>query len=423
MKLLTDPKYVFRKNQKNYWRSKFSFTYKTKELKTKGKNLKDSQEFQKQLDQALKTSNRRPFRNDVALVVTILINQRNAPSIQNIAKNYIDLICRMPISKKRKKSLILKDDLQIKYLSVTYNRNIEEYSSIRFDVVPYYYFLERIHLVKWLNLYNFKHYDDYEEREDELILSEESSEEFNHFVNKSKNEQLNENDEFWKLQSQRKVQEIFLHNNRIKNKSLVDIYFPKTPMQNDLSKPLQDKNDKTNFESFLFKLNLDTFQLDLGKLPSITGEGELYKAEIENQIVEYLKDKDFLKPLMSTIGLTVIVKQGSIQHKDLDNIAREIIKVIVKKINPPTSQWNSLQEEEIKKFKQVNSEMNDKKFKNPYFPKSGFTKYKVIYLPPAKTYENEFVRLNIHDANYFNDFEQYIDRRFNKINEEGEFSR
>ncbi len=425
MKLLTDPRYIYKKNQKNFLKSRFKFTYQSDSLKTKnGNNLKGNIEFQNQLNLALKSSKRRTFQSDVALKLVIRIKQNNAPSIQNIAKNYIDLICRtLPSSQLKRKTLILKDDLQIKYLSVIYQESNEENSSLSFDVIPYTYFLERIHLVKWFNLYNYNANTDSKEQENDLDNDVNCWEEYKSYVSKSIDVQLTETDVYQKLYYQRRVQESFLHNNRIKNESLVDLYYPITPSQNDLTKPLINKNDKLNFESIIFDLNIDTFQLDLGKLPAIEGESQDYKNKIKNQINRYLNDKQFLKPILSTIGITVLVKQGKTLHKDLDNIAREIIKILIQSIQPPTSQWNSLQATEIKIIQVTDTRKKENSFKNPLYPKNGFINYKVVYLPSSQNKEEEFIKVNIHDGNYFYNFDQYIDSRFNRIGSEGEFSR
>ncbi len=45
------------------------------------------------------------------------------------------------------------------------------------------------------------------------------------------------------------------------------------------------------------------------------------------------------------------------------------------------------------------------------------------YLLSTQNKGEEFIRLNLHNGNYFYDFYQYINKRFSKIEEEGEFCR
>ncbi|MBK9743182.1 MAG: hypothetical protein IPO94_09540 [Saprospiraceae bacterium] len=289
---MRNPKFIVPRNLTNTCKSKFEFIYESNQLKTKkGKNNHDKLQFQKNLYEKLKESNRNIYRTDVALLIKISIYQANAPSIQSVAKHYIDLICKtIPETGIKKTISNFKDDLQIKYLNVEYSENTEGKSRIQFTILSYHLFKERVHLVKWFNLYHKNTHNDYEENEDMPIEDESLSEYGNHLTSSI----ANSNDfEYWKFWNQRNTQKAFLHNNKITNKSIVDIFYPETPSQEDLSKPLE-RLQGLNFDNIIYELNIDTFQFNFGSLPSREGEGNEYKKNIKNQVQEYLKIKTFL---------------------------------------------------------------------------------------------------------------------------------
>jgi|JI7StandDraft_1071085.scaffolds.fasta_scaffold21368_2 hypothetical protein len=422
--LLNNPKCIYPRNKKNFPKTIFEFVFESPELKTKRSNTSSHVcDFQKKLAEEMLVKNRRTYKNDVAVIIDIFIKQVNAPQIHSIAKNYIDLICETkpdpetkPDSEIFRRHLILNDDLQIKYLSVSYNESNEETSVIKFKVFSYHIFKERIHLVKWFNTYSHQEPNGIDEYIHDDSMSEYQAQEA------LDNDSLES--KYWKLWHQRNAQITYLHNNRIKNKSIADIFYPKSPSQNNLNKFLIDDLDNSkynNFDDIILQLNLDYFQFNFGPLPK-EGERKSYEKTIKDQVKNYLKERAFLNPPLTSFGITILVKKVVTSKKDLDNIAKEIIEAIGEFLNPPTDQLNSLQNEEIQ-FMNQRYEIDFTK--NKKFPNVGFIGYQVLYLPTSPNEIDEFVRLNIHGFKHglsnCETFPDYIDGRFNEISKYGQF--
>lgn len=205
---------------------------------------------------------------------------------------------------------------------------------------------------------------------------------------------------------------------------IVDIFYPETPSQNDLSKPLHNSSDmfsQLNLDKISSDIILGSFQVNLGSLPSKSGEGETYKKNIKDQVRTYLEKRPLLQPLMTSLKLTVLVKKESSSKKDLDNIAKEIIEAIGDMLKPPTNHTNSLQDDEINFLSGSCTYANDFTKKNKNYLNFGFIGYQVLYKPKAPNDDEEFVRLNIHNNN-FEDFADYINRRYYKISKYGQFN-
>jgi Holliday junction resolvase RusA-like endonuclease len=182
-----------------------------------------------------------------------------------------------------------------------------------------------------------------------------------------------------------------------------------------------DNSKYNNFDDIILQLNLDYFQFNFGPLPK-EGERKSYEKTIKDQVKNYLKERAFLNPPLTSFGITILVKKVVTSKKDLDNIAKEIIEAIGEFLNPPTDQLNSLQADEIQ-F--MNQRFKIDFSKNKKFPNVGFIGYQVLYLPTSEDETDEFVRLNIHGFKHglsnCDTFPDYIDGRFNEISKYGNF--
>lgn len=415
MTTLNSPKCVYFKNKRLTWKSQFDFVYRNNKLFSKNaKSNNDKRRFQECLLKAMKEGNRNTYKCDVAVSIRIFINQNAAPSIQNISKYYIDLICKFEQSNNlSRKYLLLKDDSQIKYLNVVYLEQEEgSESEIHFSVRPYSLFKERILIVKWHNFYKRDSYDEYIYSHDEN-KSYSNIEEYYHYL-----KNINETDEkynFWRTWNYLNAQREYLNNCRIKHKSIVDIFYPNIPNEYDLSNILESNSDFMDWSDFIFDLNLGTFQNDFGNLPKFKDHKSKYLDKIRENVKDYIEQSVFMKTILNPIGLTVLVSFDNNRYKDLDNIVREIIKEISKLFLPPTIIANGLMEKELlEHWKQKEKKIEvDIKAKN--FPETGFTMFNVFKLESNKDNVDEFVKLNIHNSDFSFQFLEYIDYIFLKM--------
>ncbi|MEZ4951410.1 MAG: hypothetical protein R2784_18780 [Saprospiraceae bacterium] len=91
----------------------FIFEIELKRINVKPKNKiarnrirQEKLSIQESLFEQMRFQNKRMFKGDVALHIVIQINQINAPSIHNIPKHYIDILCEPDSSFKRKYGIL-----------------------------------------------------------------------------------------------------------------------------------------------------------------------------------------------------------------------------------------------------------------------------------------------------------------------------
>lgn len=420
------------RESKNYRLLKiFQFEYITNKLKSKTSiQDKEKLDFQEKLIEAKKKKNKRVFRGDVVLEMNIYVNQKNAPSIQNIPKCYIDLLWR-PVTKFKNKNLILKDDDQIKYLKVTYNKSISDSSSIVIKIFPYHRLLKDIELLFRLERGIFKydfdkikrynHHEDDDERFKENPLFDDL---LSHVIEKDTYiKQFDEDGEdgesifkFWEYFYKREVQKIELNNNRIKNNQILILF----------KKSIKIKNESTKLDGSIFS-NLSVNYLDslwdriftvlgdfdIKNLPTKSGEKAVFKKKLENKVDDYFNKKWFYFPLLNPIALSIFILPPKNNSKDFDNVAKWILPKYMKKLNPPTEFETSL--ENIEKYrKKKHNEQQPFYPKKGEFPKNGILSYQVIQIPRLEdSPQNGYIKVNFHNENH-NSFLTFIINQLDK---------
>ena len=128
LEYLNAPKRLVSSAIRKWYVDQFTFKFVTprllsKKAKPKSKNS-ETIRFQTELIQAMKDANKRMYRSDVFLEIHIDVDQNNAPQINKIPTFYIDLPWRADGSFNRD-HIILKDDDQIRYLRVRYQKSRE----------------------------------------------------------------------------------------------------------------------------------------------------------------------------------------------------------------------------------------------------------------------------------------------------------
>jgi hypothetical protein len=179
LEYLNSPKRLVNSTLNNWYLNQFTFVFETSRLLSKKAKLKsrniETVRFQTELFEAMKNVNKRMYRSDVFLEILIKVDQSNAPQINKIPKFYIDLLWR-PDSSFNRDYVILRDDDQIRYLRVRYQKSSEPGSSIEFTFQPYKSFLQLIELIFRCELGRWKYgYYNSVDRHDNIDFNDEEN--------------------------------------------------------------------------------------------------------------------------------------------------------------------------------------------------------------------------------------------------------
>lgn len=415
------PENLLRKSINSRFSNVFEFEYVVDRLKTKKSILDDEiLDFQNKLIKTKSDKKKRIFKEDVVLEMEISINQKNAPLIQNIPKCYIDLLWRP--SKDLKKSLILIDDDQIKYLNVNYKKSTTENSSIIFRLFPYKRFLKDIELLIRLKRGIFK----YEMRSFELEEDDEYEEQYkeNHDFHElrdhveSKESYIKKHGEdeyyYWEFYYKRIVQEVELNNQRIKNQQILNQFKKSIVIDDPITQSKLgslDLPDIDNRSEMIFDI-LGDFKL--ANLPTESGESKQFLKKLERNVDEYFAERWFYFPLLVPISLTIYILQPKEKSKDFDNLAKWVLPLYMSKLTPPTSFEQSLQKVEKLRLKKYSDKVSISQSEGE-FPKNGIMSYQIIQLPRTeKSPDKGFIKVNFHNAFFYRPFVDFIPNQISK---------
>lgn len=116
-------------------------------LKTKKSSTRWYKErFQQQIVDQMIKSKKFPFKWPIVLNLKFAISNHTAPNIQNLAKNYLDLLWKLEIPVHWRKSLLYKDDSQIKVLMVTRFHSEDIQEGLIIDAQPFRCFIRNLEL-------------------------------------------------------------------------------------------------------------------------------------------------------------------------------------------------------------------------------------------------------------------------------------
>lgn len=425
LEYLNSPNQLIKNALHDWFCKQFTFEFKTprllsKKAKPKSKTL-ETIRFQTELFNALNTVNKRMYRSDVFLEILISVDQSNAPQINKIPKFYIDLLWRPDESFKRKYG-ILKDDDQIRYLRVRYKKSAEPGSSIKFTFQPYKSFLQLIELIfrcelgRWEYGYSssIDRHDRYEEDEEEKYIDSQSMYNLTDYLRDEKrhNETYGENaSETYKKSLLAEAQKTYLKNARIKHKQLLDIFKPIVGVHNvsisESEKELLDpfmkelaSIDFEKFDSYFFNLKSS---VKVDGLPVVSGDSKEFKNKLIKSVEDYVEKEWYLVPLLNPVGITIFILPPSNGDKDFDNIAIDIISLLIKKLEPPTNS-----EKAIKRMYKGSSEFKSWGY-DANIPDVGITSYQVLLMPRKKEDIAEgYIKVNIFEDSYTQSFTSYL---------------
>lgn len=385
--------------------------------------------FQKKIIEYLQKYNRRGYRSKVAIQFRFTVTDKNPPQLQTLVKNYMDLICK-PVdgSKIRRKYLLLEDDRLVRALFVGYHIvERREKSRIDIEIGSYNDFLQDMQLIDKIENDNFVEdeddfctstYDKYKSnglpwnQDDEDGFSEPFQELYDWRQHKIEHEKV-AGKKGYRAMERMMIGEAQKKLLKISDRQLGNAYallnLHSTQSRTTYPNPLLDRFG----DIYKGYIDLLPICLDLSHIPLHRGESKIFKEQTKNSIKEFKKQYPILIPLLTPVKAMIFITRPDFYIVfDCDNLARKIMPIIVDEMQPPTSQWLSLDLDETVD-KKIKEELA-KRQKRLAGIKTSIVSYQVIDLPrtPEDPKEGR-VRLFLGDGtnheNYWDMIMSYLD--------------
>jgi Holliday junction resolvase RusA-like endonuclease len=310
-------------------------------LQTKGTRDSESNlSFQKSVRKMMEDMGRKgPYKGPIFLELQFHPPEKNAPSIQNLAKHYLDLLMGpLPGLSLNRKKLLLQDDSHIHFLSCSYAPMVFE-EGIRLRVHRLSDFFADLKLYQALRSGDFG--DRVKDKEDEDDLFEDdhvdSWLDFQRDRKEWKKRLGEEGFVSYELMMQRFAQEQALKQRKIPLRALRALFGTKHHgrRHHPMMKGVLLAN--ASLSRFAYFHNLTA--VDLGARPLIKGDSDHFKARVREGLEAYKKRIPLFSPLLVTVGVTIIyVPPVKAPKVDLDNLARRaIIPAVHEILEPPSS--------------------------------------------------------------------------------------
>lgn len=394
-------------------------------------SLEEKISFQRKVNQDM--GSKRAFQGEIALQIDFISTQDNPPAIQTLAKNYLDLLASpLPELCLRRKSLLYKDDRQIKFLTVNYHIdrearrvNLTPKPSIQITARPMRNILADLKLAhrimnndfindntcRWRDPppYEKKFPEDDDDLDIRLVESVNLLREFQedrNFFEEHYGALAYKN---MKLAYSMRAQELHLERNEItvtRLLSTLELIKRKMNLKGILGDYIRAaKQDNRDW------LLSSLFSLDLTQLPVQKEETETFKKAIRNAISTHSKEKDYLFPLVTPLAITIFLVPSSHQGIDLDNLVRSYVVPAVDEIlRPPSIAFHGAPNN----FSIPGSDDRDETRRiYARTPKHGITRYQVFELPrlekdPRGGYVRLFFGNGLNSADFIQRLDAYL---------------
>jgi Holliday junction resolvase RusA-like endonuclease len=310
-------------------------------LQTKGTRDSESNlSFQKSVLKMMESMGRKgPYKGPLFLELQFHPPEKNAPSIQNLAKHYLDLLMSpLPGLSLNRKKLLLQDDSQIQFLSCNYAPMVFE-EGIRLRVHRLSDFFADLRLYQALRSGDLG--DRVDDEKDEIDLFEDDQvDSWLDFQKERKEWKRRLGEEAfvsYELMMQRFAQEEALKQRKIPLHALGGLFGTKHQARahHAMMKDVLLANASMSRYAYFHALTA----VDMGARPLVKGDSDLFKARVREGLVAYKKRIPLFSPLLVTVGVTIIyVPPVEAPKVDLDNLARKsIIPAVHEILEPPSS--------------------------------------------------------------------------------------
>lgn len=342
-----------------------------------GIRIADKIDFRNQINSKLKELNRRAFRKDIVLQIDFQTTANNPPSVQNLVKNYLDLLHKEMPEIDNKKWLLFKDDDQVKVLiaNIYFNEDGSKTPEIKIQAYRYNHFINDIQLVERIKYDRFEEDDFYDDdfkkpTKEDLVNEIDLFEDFEFDVDPEDSIKRYGYDlaNILKEYKVRKRQQLRLKMNSLTVDDILNLI--ETDKRKGLYSMMFEKWNKT-FKNFIFVIK---DSIEIGESPTEKGQKKLLKERTKSLLEQFKKNNSDLVPLYTPIGITVLFTPPVNNILDLDNLTRYILPILNEIFKPPTLY------DHIKYTSKYAKEISDQITFSQNVPKYGVMKYQVIKL-------------------------------------------
>lgn len=174
----------------------------------------------------------------------------------------------------------------------------------------------------------------------------------------------------------RQIQEQFLKLNNLDVKKLISIFQP------------QFSNNKKYFKSTDFQsiwdgsrglISYSPAYLDFGNAPQKSGEKNIFKSQLKNELREFREKYKRLFPLLHPISVIVTYIPPREKIVDLDNLARYIVPFVNEIFKPPTISQLTYEDSGLTDLLKKENEIIQR------FPPNSIASYQLIQIPRLET--------------------------------------
>lgn len=364
-----------------------------------GINKEEKFEFRNLVHKQLNKLKRRAFRKDILLQIDFYTTEHNPPSVQNLVKNYLDLLHKKMPEIDDKKCILFKDDDQVKLLiaNIYLNENGINEPKIQIKGYRYNHFLKDLELVERIKGNSFEpdeFYDDifkkpelYESYKNATLFEDWQVEIDSSTSIKKYGIDLSKLIEEFKI---RRIQQLRLKENNLMLDEvvhLIDSKKDKTEVESKVKFELIDKILKK-----LIFISKDS--IEIGESPTLKGQKKIFKDRMEKLLKHFRENNPDLVPLYAPLGIIVLFLPPKNNMLDLDNLAKYIIPITTDIFNPPTI-INKLKY----KLKLENKFLEEEIELSQKIPKHGIMRYQIIKIDREKdSPENGSINLILTDG-------------------------
>ncbi len=381
--------------QRNEW---FKRTLKTNYLtinqEPRSKNSISPEEkvaFRKQVLEQLKERERKAHTGDLIVEIDFFTTQHNPPSLHALAKNYLDLLHKPLPDLDNHKSLLFKDDRQVKILIANYHLNIFGHEpQIRISSYPLSNFIKDVELANRILQNDFKedrshsykrlfdHFTFMHERErDEHAYETRDVSRDLRKMRENKNSFISRLGELtYTLQEHyfvRTLQERFLKANQFSIHDAISIF----QSQFDRYKKYKDRAALTKVwditRDYIF---FATDFVDLGGVPRMEERTKVFKSKLKKQLEEFRDQHTILFPLINHINITITYVPPIHEAPDVDNLAIKIIPLLTEVFQPPPTHHQT-----FSVLKHLSVEIEEEKQLLQRLPPHSIAAYQVVHIP------------------------------------------
>jgi len=332
---------TIRGHESAHFRRKMKVMYLSidQEPQTKTISIEDARHFRNIVSNQMKRANRRAFKADVVMEIGFFSTSEVPLPVQTLVKNYLDLLHKEMPEADKYRQLAFVDDSQIKLLMANHYTDSHK-AKIYIKLYRFSYFLKDAEYAQNIlrNEFSDKNYnlnDDFQIDERRRLHNEPSLSELIRDFNELKSSQPNQHvilplvhENIIRMQ----IFDAYVKQNDFRLERLLE-YFQTLFRQN------RPYSEDERFQS-LFRITRDYMFIGLdfipmGGAPVRSGESKIFRGHLRTQLKQFVQQHEYLFPLLSPVGLTIICIPPAYNAPDADNLARQIVSSFDEICRPP----------------------------------------------------------------------------------------